>query len=146
MAENNNDRVHVFEGNVRDVADRGFHEGKEGLQSGAAGVGVGTPRTHDVQVDSESTNGPVQNIKTYFSKKSIKRREQAEHWEEIGDEDLISKRKGLCNPKRLFWDGSRDSQGCPPASPVEVKEIFRHIIRVIMFILLCESKIQFLKR
>lgn len=124
---------------MRNVADRGLHEGEEGLESGAAGVGVDAPGTHDRQVDSESSYKPAQSIKRYFNEKTMKRREEAEHWEEFGDDDVVSKRRGWCNPKRLFWEGSRDSQGCPSASPDKVKDIFRHIIMVIMSIILCKS-------
>lgn len=133
MAEITDDKVHIVEGNMR---DRRFYEEEEGLQSGAAGM---APSTHNGQVDSERSNNPAQSISRYFSKKSLKRRKEAEHWEELGDEDLIGERKGLCNPRRLFWESSLDSQGFPTASPVEVKDIFRYIIMVIMSIILCKS-------
>lgn len=69
----------------------------------------------------------------------MKKREE-EHWEELGDEDLIEKRRGPCNPIGIFWEGSRDSQGCDPAPSNRVKEIFRHII---MSSILCKPIIFF---
>lgn len=108
--------VNNKEGNMKDQNSHGLREAEEGV----AGRGQDN--------SSSSRYNPVQSIKRYFSEKSMKKREEEEHWEELGDEDLIEKRQGPCNPTRLFWEGSRDSQGCDPAPSDRVKEIFRHII------------------
>ncbi|KAG0581838.1 hypothetical protein KC19_3G013800 [Ceratodon purpureus] len=97
------------------------------LQSVAPGVGV-EPGTQYGKVPPERSNNSAPNIRRFFSKKSDRRQEEGQPWEQVGDEDLIGKTKGKFGTKRLFWRGSLDSQGCPTASPVEVKDIFRHII------------------
>jgi hypothetical protein len=74
-------------------------------------------------------NNPSANIRGYFSMKSKLREEEKQHWEEIGDQDLIGKERRF-GMKRIFWKGSLDSQGFKTAHSIEVKDIFRHCIRV----------------
>lgn len=73
---------------------------------------------------------PGKSMKQYFSLKAERKRQEDATWETKGDEDLIGDVKGKFGLKRVFWKGSLDSQGCPTASSVEVKDVFRHCIRV----------------
>ena len=73
---------------------------------------------------------PAKSIRQYFSSKAEQRRQADATWETKGDEDLIGDVKGKFGLKRIFWKGSLDSQGFPTASSIEVKDIFRHCIRV----------------
>lgn len=75
----------------------------------------------------------AKSLKKYFTMRAERRKEEEKHWEEIGDEDLIGDVKGKFGFKRIFWKGSLDSQGCPTASSVIVKDIFRHCVRVSIF-------------
>ena len=75
----------------------------------------------------------AKSFKNYFTMRAERRKEEEKHWEEIGDEDLIGNVKGKFGFKRIFWKGSLDSQGCPTASPVISKDIFRHCVRVSIF-------------
>ncbi|CAK9215057.1 unnamed protein product [Sphagnum troendelagicum] len=65
--------------------------------------------------------------------KNKKANKDPSNWEQQeGDEDLLGDVDGCCClPKRIFWKGSLDSQGCPPASTEEIKEIFYHSFMVL---------------
>jgi len=73
--------------------------------------------------------------------KNKKANKDPSNWEQqVGDEDLLGDVHGCCClPKRIFWKGSLDSQGCPPASTEEIKEIFYHsfMVGLLNSILLC---------
>jgi hypothetical protein len=73
--------------------------------------------------------------------KNKKANKDPSNWEQqVGDEDLLGDVDGCCClPKRIFWKGSLDSQGCPPASTEEIKEIFYHsfMVGLLNSILLC---------
>jgi hypothetical protein len=75
------------------------------------------------------------------SNKNKKANKDPSNWEQqVGDEDLLGDVHGYCClPNRIFWKGSLDSQGCPPASTEEVKEIFYHsfMVGLLNSILLC---------
>jgi hypothetical protein len=72
---------------------------------------------------------PAKLMSQYFSLRAERRRQGDAGWEAKGDEDLIGDVKGKFGLKRVFWKGSLDSQGCPTATSIEIKEIFRHCIR-----------------
>lgn len=92
---------------------------------------------HVVVIEPNDTHGdtirdhyPANSMQRYFSKKLEMIQQERETWEQIGDEDLIGNARWICGMRRIFWQGSLDSQGCPTASSVEVKEIFHHCILV----------------
>lgn len=65
-------------------------------------------------------------LRQYFSTKAESRRQEEASW----DEDLIGDRNGKFGKNRVFWQGSLDSRGFPRAPAVEVRDIFRHCVRV----------------
>ena len=98
----------------------------------------GTPVTGTVPQLSQNGQqekklNAAKSFKNYFTMRAERRKEEEKHWEEIGDEDLIGNVKGKFGFKRIFWKGSLDSQGCPTASSVIIKDIFRHCVRVSIF-------------
>ena len=94
------------------------------------GTGAGPEATENGDGSEPAwINNPAANIREYFSMKSKLREEEKQHWEEIGDQDLIGKERRF-GMKRIFWKGSLDSQGFKTAQSIEVKDIFRHCIRV----------------
>lgn len=104
MTETKEDEVRNFRHNQ--APPNGIHEGRNGEKPGKA-------------------------MKQCFSMKAERRRQENATWETKGDEDLIGNVKGKFGLKRIFWNGSLDSQGCLTASSIEVKDIFRHCIRVL---------------
>ncbi|XP_024356849.1 uncharacterized protein [Physcomitrium patens] len=66
-------------------------------------------------------------LRQYFSTKAESRRQEEASW----DEDLIGDRNGKFGKNRVFWQGSLDSRGFPRAPAVEVRDIFRHCVRIL---------------
>ncbi|XP_073385649.1 uncharacterized protein [Physcomitrium patens] len=95
-------------------------------------VHVGDPEARAVDTKKTSPHKRAQKMKLgkslrqYFSTKAESRRQEEASW----DEDLVGGRNSKLWKNRVFWQGSLDSQGFSRAPVVEVRDIFRHCVRV----------------